>query len=233
MSESNINIAIRPGTILSTVEGETMRATVVDRPNRFTVIAELGTEEIRCHLHDPGRLKELIYPGNTIMVRAKQGPKTSHSVVSALYGEEWVLIDSRFHPGIARKFLPPEAQAEVKVGRKRLDFMCGDEYIEVKGCTLLEGTTAKFPDAPSVRAAEHLRLLEKLHSEGHQCSVMFLIIREGAHCFLPNRSTDPVFADALLSAMKSGVSAFFMGMHFDGRSVIFDREVEMCSEPVM
>ena len=39
-------------------------ARFVARPNRFEVIASVdGPGEVRCHMGDPGRLKELLFPG--------------------------------------------------------------------------------------------------------------------------------------------------------------------------
>lgn len=49
--------------------GDLREGTVVDRPNRFVAIVLLDGKEVRCHVADSGRLKELIFPGNRVMVR--------------------------------------------------------------------------------------------------------------------------------------------------------------------
>ncbi len=49
--------------------GELLEGVVVDRPNRFVAVVMLDGKEVRCHVADSGRLKELIYPGNKVMVR--------------------------------------------------------------------------------------------------------------------------------------------------------------------
>lgn len=228
---THINSGITIGSELLRVDEELHEATVVERPNRFLVIAEMDGNTIRCHLHDPGRLKELIYPGNKVMVREKHSLKTDYSVVCADDNGEWVLIDSRYHPILARKFLPEEAKAEVSIGRKRLDFQCGEEYIEVKGCTLLSGRTAKFPDAPSVRAAEHIGLLTDLTKQGYTGTVMILVLRRDAQCFVPNGETDPVFASRLMDGIDAGLQVVLLKMHLQGQTVIYDGTIEICGSP--
>lgn len=55
---------------------------VVDRPNRFVAVVRLtedngiregGEDTVLCHVADTGRLKELIFPGNKVMVRKAGG----------------------------------------------------------------------------------------------------------------------------------------------------------------
>lgn len=233
MTESHVRTDLTPGAILMNVEWELYDAKVIGRPNRFVVIADLAGKEVKCHLHDPGRLKELIFPGNEIKIREKPSAKTDYSVVCAKDRGEWVIIDSRFHPVLARNFLPEEARAEVGVAGKRIDFKCENEYVEVKGCTLLEKGIAKFPDAPSIRATEHVKLLSKLKEDGFDSSILILVIRKGAICFLPNRNTDPAFSDALMRAMETGVRVFFMQMHFDGSAIVYDGRIPLCSPEML
>lgn len=215
--------------MLLRIEGDLLEAIVVERPNRFLVVAKMDGEAIRCHLHDPGRLRELIYPGNRIKVREKHGPKTDYSVICADDNGEWVLINSRFHSMLARSFLPEDAKAEVTIGKKRLDFQCGNEYIEVKGCTLVEGGTAKFPDAPSIRASEHIALLMDLINQGYSGTIMFLVIRRDAVCFIPNRETDHAFSRNLMDGIRMGLRVLFLKMHLEGKAVVYDGTIELCS----
>lgn len=55
---------------------------IVDRPNRFVAVVRLaedngiregGEDTVLCHVADTGRLKELIFPGNKVMVRKAGG----------------------------------------------------------------------------------------------------------------------------------------------------------------
>ena len=67
---------------------------------------------------------------------------------------------------------------EYKYGNSRIDFLVETEekkvLIEVKGVTLKEGETARFPDAPSDRAVKHLEELIRAVEEGWEAYVFFV-----------------------------------------------------------
>ena len=147
------------GELVIPFDFESFEGVVLQRPNRFVVSVARAGSSLECHLHDPGRLKELIYPGNSVLFRKTTGVRTSFSITAARKGADWILTDSRFHNAIAKRFLSGDARAEVRLGKSRIDFLEGDRYVEVKGCSLETGGTAMFPDAPSVRATRHLKEL--------------------------------------------------------------------------
>lgn len=74
-------------------EGELVEARFVDRPNRFVVVAEADGDRIRAHCPNPGRLTEMLHPGNRFLLRSRPDARpeqaTTHSVVAAQ--------DPRFH----------------------------------------------------------------------------------------------------------------------------------------
>jgi sugar fermentation stimulation protein A len=124
--------------------GTLQEGIVVDRPNRFVANVRLDVDsggipsggvgghgdgcpactrgiEVACHVADSGRLKELLVPGNRVMVRSvfeqpdgvaasPEGPKvsrrkgaeprhcrkTSYDMVLALHGNTWVSVDTRY-----------------------------------------------------------------------------------------------------------------------------------------
>nr|WP_240938783.1 DNA/RNA nuclease SfsA [Metallosphaera hakonensis] len=198
---------------------------VKERPNRFMVITQSG---LSCHLHDPGRLKELIYPGNKILVRKLPGKKTTCSVVAGWDGT-WVIVDSRLHPILARKFLPGNVKSEVKVGGSRLDFQFDDTWVEVKGCSLVKNGVALFPDAPTKRGQRHLKELTEIAKQGHRALLMILVMR-AAKCFLPNEATDMKFSSAFWEAMKEGVKVEIKDFKLEGRDIIYISDLELCEK---
>ncbi len=206
-----------------TVDGRIWEERVESRPNRFMVRMESGNT---CHLHDPGRLKELIYPGNRVLVRETKGAKTSCSVLAG-WDSEWVIIDSRFHPAIAKRFLPPDAKGEVRAGESRLDFHFDDTWVEVKGCSLVRNGIALFPDAPTKRGEKHLRELIRLRQEGHGSMLMVLVMRP-ATCFLPNEESDPRFSEAFWEAMDSGVNLVVKSFKLEGRDIVYVSDLGLC-----
>jgi sugar fermentation stimulation protein A len=159
---------------------------------------------------------------------------TSHQVVLARHKRTLVCLDSRFPPGLFleawRKGLVPEVpsarsrgsralddahtrdsftvQREVTVGASRLDLAIATPQrrwlIETKSCTLVEGRTARFPDAPTLRGARRLRELVAARGEADPV-VAFMIQRHDADVFMPNDATDPAFGEELRRAAKAGV----------------------------
>jgi sugar fermentation stimulation protein A len=218
------------------------------RPNRFLGVAALRhadgslTEE-HVHIHDPGRLKELLYAGNRVLLRKAAVPhkrKTSWDLVAAAHEKRWVLVHSGYHRRIAERLLgdpklsPLESltslRAEVKYGHSRIDFSAIQRngvrvLIEVKGCTLAVDGRALFPDAPTERGRRHMATLMDACHEGLEAAIFILIFREDAHRFAPNRVTDPAFARAFKNAVKAGVGVFPLVLSYDGAAVRFCRQI--------
>ncbi len=220
------------GTTVFSFSEPLLQGRVLDRPNRFLVNIESEEGLLKCHLHDPGRLKELIYPGNAVQYRRTNGIKTKHSITAALDGQQWILTDTRIHSAIASLFLHENVQKEVKVGNHRMDFRSGDTLIEVKGCTMLTGATATFPDAPTVRGREHLDLLRNHVESGHSAMVIILTFRKDASRFEPNRYTDPAFADAFRRALKAGVDYFIPKFSFENGKISYHGEIHPTEESI-
>lgn len=203
------------GAIVQSFKSGNTESTVIERVNRFTVrTAQDGIERI-CHLHDPGRLRELIYSGNEVLTRRTAGKKTGCSITCAKKGDSWILTDSRFHNPIARKFLGSKARAEVVHGNSRIDFLTDGCFVEVKGCSLEQEGIAMFPDAPSARALKHVRELEGIVKKGGQAMIMILVFSPGARTFEPNYSTDPEFSSAFCEALSSGVQCIVLKFSTD------------------
>ena len=205
--------------------------TVRDRPDRFVVnVSREEGETLKCHLHDPGRLKELIYEGARVLVRPSDGEKTKFSITAARENSRWIVTDTRIHSDIASLFINPKARREVVVGKKRIDFMHGNRYLEVKGCTLVVDRIAKFPDAPTKRGKEHMDLLAQLVKDGYEATVVVLVMRDDATCFMPNADTDPDFARSFSLAMAVGVELKILEFSLAGNSVVYRGEIGLCKD---
>ena len=208
------------------------KAELIERPNRFLAVARplkheaQGTQgTIKVHVRDPGRLKELLFAGNEILVRyaAHAGRKTDWDLVAARHENEWILVNSGVHSAIMKAVLnnrnispfgPLKAlRSEIKYGRSRLDFLIStpeDEkiYIEVKGCTLAKENIALFPDAPTNRGRRHLEELISISRRGYRGAVIFLIFRKDSRSFRANGETDRDFAEILYLAHTMGVEIY-------------------------
>lgn len=78
--------------------------------------------------------------------------------------------------------------------------------LEVKGCTLVDGKIAKFPDAPTLRGKKHLDELIFSINGGYKSVILFLILRGDAIDFTPNMEMDPNFSYTLKEAKTKGVN---------------------------
>ena len=188
------------------------RATFVERPNRFIVRADLDGAIVTCHMPNPGRLWELLFPGTSLMLRkapADSGRKTAYDVIGVFRDDVPVLMDTQYNNDvasalIARKLIPgweswSVLRREVTVEGSRFDLLLhrDDElfFVEVKSCTLFGRTGAMFPDAVTERGRKHLLHLAVLQERGYRTGLLFLVQWDRAAWFLPDYHTDPAFAD--------------------------------------
>lgn len=218
------------GDVVYEFQGPFREVEILDRPNRFLVRVLDGGAVRSCHIHDPGRLPELIRRGARAVVRPTRGAKTDCSItaIEAPNGV-WVVADSRIHNDVASLFLG-EAKREVKIGGHRLDFAVGDMYVEVKGCTLVVDGVAMFPDAPTKRGAEHMAILRSLVESGRRGRVLVLVMRPDAECFKPNWRTDPRFSREFSSFLEAGGEAKIYRFKYGGGKVFFDGEIGLCDD---
>ncbi len=188
----------------------------LSRLNRFAARAIVGGREQTVHVKNTGRLRELLVPGAEAVLcpAAAPGRKTAYDLVAVRHNGRYVNIDSqapnaaaaelmeRLYPGCALR-------RERVFGSSRFDLYLerGDLrlFTEVKGVTLVRDGTALFPDAPTERGRKHLLELAQARRAGYAAAMLFLVQRDDALRFSPNRETDPAFADALAEAAAAGV----------------------------
>ena len=204
----------------------------LERPNRFLGIVGVPGEggAVPVHVHDPGRLGEILYPGNKVLLRRAGSPnrKTAWDLIAGECEGQWVLVHSGLHRSMAERILEdPEIsplgrvssfQAEVRYDDSRLDFLVQLNrervWVETKGCTLCREGVALFPDAPTGRGRRHLEHLTEIRRKGERTAVAVLVFRPDATCFAPNGETDPRFAEMFWSAVDVGVEVYPLLMEF-------------------
>lgn len=220
------------------------------RPNRYLGIVDIIAPEVQnhvpVHIHDPGRLNELLYPENRVLLRSVPGAhrKTQWDVLAARYESQWILIHSGYHRQIAEQILKdpelspyPEIQkysAEVRLNDSRLDFFLELQqgrqvWVEVKGCTLAQNHIALFPDAPTKRGAKHLKTLIESRDMGFEAAILILIFRSDADCFMPNRETDPDFATLFYQAVEIGVKTHPVVLSYMADHIYYQKVIPVCS----
>ncbi len=198
---------------------KTVKATFIERPNRFVAKVNLNGEEIYCHVKNTGRCRELLVPGATVWLEDSENPnrKYRYSLVTVKKGDRLVNMDSQAPNKVVGEWLSDGGlfknihllKPESKYGSSRFDFYCEYEdkkaYIEVKGVTLENDNIVSFPDAPTERGARHVKELAECIKDGFEAYIIFVVQMKDVLYFEPNATNDPVFAEALKQAHKQGV----------------------------
>lgn len=224
-------------------EFELLKGIFIERLNRFVAVVKLKGRKVRCHLHDPGRLKAILVKGNTVLVRIpKDSKKINRSTEGTLIGVKtkkgiWVSVDSL----LANRFvkyqwrnlpiinvyesMKPEYRLN---GKNRLDFCFFSTkhpspfLVEVKTVTLVnEENIALFPDAPTKRGVRHLKELISARKKGYRTAVLFIVPRSDAVKVRPNFTIDPHFSMTLIEATRNGVETFAFLCPFNEKGIIF------------
>ncbi len=212
--------------------GKLIAANFIRRINKFLIEVDLDGEIVECHLHDPGRLKEILKEGRKLLIIKKDGKRKTRYDAIAAFLNEWIVIHSGYHSLFAEKILRNKLVKELKnykIERKeykfansRIDFLLKNDkkcLLEVKGCTFEKDGIAFFPDAPTDRGRKHvLKLIEAM--DDYNVAILFLIMRE-ANLFSPNWQIDKKFSNALKIAYEMGVKIIACRIKFNGRDVYY------------
>lgn len=208
-----------------------VKAIFKNRPNRFIAEVEVDGEVEIAHVPNTGRCRELLVEGSVVWLKPSSNPKRKtkfslHFVENrgklvSIYSQE---ANSIVYDAIKKGQIKELSdynyhQREKTIDNSRIDIYLANEiddccgmtllenpcFVEVKGVTLIVGTEARFPDAPTERGTKHLRELIKLKKEGFRCVVFFLIQHPLGESFTPNWQNDPVFSKTLNEAYENGV----------------------------
>ena len=220
------------------------KAEFINRPNRFHANVKLGEEEIKVHVPNTGRCKELLIPGCTVFLREENNPtrKTPYDLMAVYKGEKLISIDSHIPNKVVDEALKNKKikglekytniLREKTFGKGRFDFKIssdsGEEYfLEVKGVTLEENGYARFPDAPTERGARHLLELVEAKKQGYGAGAIFLIQLKEVNKFSPNDAGDKEFGEALRYAKANGVDIFAYNCIVTEESIEINEPVEI------
>lgn len=217
-------------------------ATLLERPNRFLGVVDLNGKKVHAFIPNPGRMHELMVPGTKVYVIPKEGDhrKTKYDLTLMEYNNTLVSIDSRLPNYMLKESINDglEEFKGFKVERaepifhdSRLDLKLTDGtnqiLLEAKSCTLVEEGVALFPDAPTKRGARHMNTLIKALDHG-RAAVCFIIQRNDAKEWRPNKKMDPEFTEALKRAVEAGVEAYAYICDVNLCNVSIKTRVPMC-----
>lgn len=199
---------------------EVVSGRFVARPNRFIALVDTPDGQQVCHVKNTGRCRELLVPGTTVYLERAGNPlrKTAFDLIAVEKGPLLINMDAQAPNHVFAEFVRsggflPDVTAvrsEYVYGDSRLDFYLetakGPHLVEVKGVTLEEEGTARFPDAPTERGVKHIRELQRAAALGLDASLVFVVQMKGVHRVLPNDNTHAAFGTALREAAKNSVN---------------------------
>ncbi len=191
------------------------------RPNRFIARVLADGQETTAHVKNTGRCRELLIPGARVVLEKSDNPrrKTALSLIGVYKGERLVNMDSQAPNQAAFEWAENGADGlfgqilgvkrEKTYGHSRFDLYLETEegpwFMEVKGVTLFDGGTARFPDAPTQRGLKHVEELAACCQAGYGAAILFVIQTRGMDRLEPNWETHREFGRALLRARQAGV----------------------------
>ena len=201
-----------------------LKAEFVVRENRFRAEVLLDGEPVKVHVPNSGRMRELLYPGAEVWIKAADNParKTAYTLFLVKKEDTFIclyaslannLIEFWMREGLLAGFRQAkDIQREKTYGKSRFDFKLKREdricFAEVKSVNLVENNTARFPDAPTERGSKHLKELICVRENGMDAAVLFLVMGNKATDFEANTDTDPAFAKNLKKAEENGVELY-------------------------
>lgn len=225
---------------------EVLRGRFIERPNRFVVLLDLEGKRTLCHLPNPGRMWELLFPGVIFYVtpHPKEGAKTQYRVIGIERQGVPIMLDTNYSNDIAQYLVDHQlipgweewsvVRREYTVGHSRFDLLLanerGEEFLlEVKSCTLFSKKGAMFPDAITERGRKHLLHLADLQEQGYHTGILFLVQWNRAQWFLPDYHTDLAFAQTFKS-LDSRLDWKALALSWD-QSFSLPKVVGLCKYP--
>jgi sugar fermentation stimulation protein A len=202
--------------------GRVVEGVFLRRPNRFVAYCMTEGQEVKCHVPNTGRCRELLIPDRRVYLAVSDNPNraTRYSLVAVDKDGLLVNMDSGapnrvVEESILRLDLPgmgPLAgyRREARFHQSRFDFFLWDKtgkeaYLEVKGVTLFEGRAARFPDAPTQRGIRHIHELIEAREMGYNAYLLFVVQAQGLGYVAPNDPGGTEFGDALRLGAARGV----------------------------
>jgi sugar fermentation stimulation protein A len=230
-----------------------VRVRIVRRLHRFGAwVRSADGTGLLVHVPNPGRMAELLRPGAYGWMVGHRRPerRTAGSLMGLWAGKIPVSIDTQLPNRLVARWIAEGDgrrglgllagvwKPEVRYGASRFDLaLLGSagapprSLLEVKSANLKVGHVARFPDAPTLRGARHLRELARAARAGIPSTVLFAVQRGDVRAVGPNHARDPEFADAFTAAARAGVRFRAIRLRVRPEAVGVDRELPVLDLP--
>lgn len=214
-----------------------LKGIYIKRLNRFTGILELENKIVKVHIPNSGRLEEALREGVEAYFFSKKGLKTEGVLQLVKNGEKFISIDARIPNKLMERLLAKKTEnsmvrikREAKINGKRIDFLIESSkkiWIETKSITLVEDCFGLFPDSPTPRGREHVKELIKIKENEGEGVIVFVVQREDAHKFSPNKKVDPEFSKLLKEAVLKGIKVLAFNCMVGPERISLNKKLEV------
>jgi len=190
-----------------------IQAKFIEKENRFVWIWKIDNKNIKFHIWDTGRLKELLFNWNDILVEKleeKADRKYNYRLICAKWLLwDFVLVNSLLHSNLIVEYFKNQNidfKREIKYWDSRIDFLIWNTFIEVKWVSLLEKENneyiAKFPDAPTTRWQKHLQELIGINKIWKYKAKILFLFTNNVNKFKTNSKIDKKFSELFYKFIK-------------------------------
>jgi len=213
---------------------ELIKCEILMRTTRFTVAVEINGKETLAYLGNSGRLSQFLKPGSTgYLTKMNRGNarKLSYRLVGIKDKGYAAIVDTKMHEEVFavlvdRDLLPWLQGFRIvkrypRVDGRVLDYLLVSRgryiLVEIKSAVLrLPGDVAGYPDAPTPRGRQHLKLLADIASKHSYESLVVFI------CALPSVKKFQLYCDEdkeidaiARHAQEKGVKFKAIGIYLD------------------
>ncbi len=205
---------------------------IIQRDNRFVVEIIVNGKKRRAHINNTGRLAEFLVKNKPAFCFPTPSTAETDFRLFAIHDKGFgALIDTQlqmrsFETAFKQRLLPWLKGCHFVKRNPRLntslldyEFKCRGETVlcEVKSAVLRDGSSAMYPDCPTVRGQRHIEELTAHVKKGGRSLIVFIAALPGVDSFKPFRKADPVIYKNLKKAKAGGVGIHALEIHFNPR----------------
>ena len=221
-----------------------VKGTLLKRYNRF--LADVQLEDgrtVTAHCPNTGSMQDCCEPGRPVYLSVHDNPKRKLkftweliAMPESLVGVNTLvpnrLVKHAVQAGQVKELHGyAEVKSEVRMGKNsRVDLVLTDEkrgtcHVEIKNCTMVRNSIARFPDAVTARGLKHLHELTDQLSADRRSVMFYFIQRMDAEGFEPADDIDPDYGAGLRAAVARGVEIIAYDVHIDLQGIRLNRRL--------
>ena len=220
------------------------RGSLEKRYKRFISDVRLDSGNlVRAHCPNTGPMTSISSPGMRVALSHRPDPSRKLSYtweMTQVESGQWVGANTHRPNGLFREAFERrhldffrgynQIKSEVTVGDCRFDFLLsganGDSlYVEIKNAHMKRKERVFFPDAVTARGTKHVRSLAEMAKKGQAVALVYVVQRNDCEALSIAHDVDPVYGEAFLHALESGVHCLAYSCAVDPNGICIERSL--------